>query len=280
MAAIGQVRTAPSTVRTPLFLVGVGLALFAFVAMFAFGIVFVRGSQSGRNVSVVVAAQDIAPRQPITPDLLSISNVPASALQPHAMTSVVQLSGFSALVAISKGQAITSNVVSSNPDEIALGGPTEYLPIPSGYVAITLPTSEQQGVAGYIAPADYIDIVATVNIDLILLNPNGSSSVLNHRQVTRTVFPGVKVIRVGPPSTAPKQGQPQGVASSITVLMTLCDAQYMNWLIQNAALKYVLLSYKDYDTNPPQPDTSCPSTASPEPIGPKAVDARWNFTKG
>lgn len=280
MAAIGQVRTAPSTVRTPLFLVGVGLALFAFVAMFAFGIVFVRGSQSGRNVSVVVAAQDIAPRQPITPDLLSISNVPASALQPHAMTSVAQLGGFSALVAISKGQVITSNIVSSNPDEIALGGPSEYLPIPAGYVAITLPTSEQQGVAGYIAPDDYIDIVATVNIDLILLNPNGSSSVLNHRQVTRTVFPGVKVIRVGPPSTAPKQGQPQGVASSITVLMTLCDAQYMNWLIQNAALKYVLLSYKDYNTNPPQPDASCPSTTSPEPIGPKAVDARWNFTKG
>jgi len=60
------------------------------------------------------------------------------------------------------------------------------------------------------------------------------------------VFSNLHVIRVGPPSTAPKEGQPQGVVSSLTAVLTLCDAQYMNWLLVNASLKYVLISYHDY----------------------------------
>jgi pilus assembly protein CpaB len=282
MAVVGQIRPrpAPQGVRTPLFLVGVGLALFAFVAMFAFGIIFARTAQGSRDVDVVVAGQDIQPRQPITPDMLQFSSLPASAMPPHAFTKITQLTGFSALVTIYKNQVLTANVVSSNPDDLAAVGTSSFLPIPAGWVALTLPSSEQQGVAGYVAPGDYINIVATVNIQLILLYPNGSSSTVNQRQVTRTVFTDVKVIRVGPISAAPKEGQPQGVASSVTVVMTLCDAQYMIWLIQNASLKYVLLSVPDYAKDTPQPDVTCPATSSPEPIGPKEVDARWEFTKG
>ena len=45
-------------VRTPLFLVGVGLALVAFIAMFAFGILFASRSSDGAKVPVVVAIDD------------------------------------------------------------------------------------------------------------------------------------------------------------------------------------------------------------------------------
>ena len=41
-------------VRTPLFLVGVGLALVAFIAMFAFGILFASRSSDGAKVPVVL----------------------------------------------------------------------------------------------------------------------------------------------------------------------------------------------------------------------------------
>ena len=49
-------------VRTPLFLVGVGLALVAFIAMFAFGILFASRSSDGAKVPVVVALDDTALR--------------------------------------------------------------------------------------------------------------------------------------------------------------------------------------------------------------------------
>ena len=53
MAAASQARTAAG-IRTPLVLVGVALALLAFVAMFALGIVFVNRGGTGQQASIVV----------------------------------------------------------------------------------------------------------------------------------------------------------------------------------------------------------------------------------
>jgi len=274
MAAIGQARpaTAGAGIRTPLFILGVALALISFLAMFAFGILFANRVPAVGTVRVVVAAQDIQPREPITADMITTGSVPASAVPPRVFTRLSDLNGFAALVVIYKGQALTANMVASNPDQLATAGASSYLPIPQGYVAITLPTGEQQGVAGYITQGDYIDIIATVNTSL--LSPNSGHT------VARTVFINVHVIRVGPPSLAPKQGQVQGVASSLTVVVSLCDAQYLEWLIQNAALKYVLLSYHDYATSVAASDPACPSTTQPGIVGPAQVEARWGFTKG
>src|SRR5882762_4177343 len=249
----GQARSS-SAMRTPLFLVGVALALIAFIAMFAFGIVFVNRSGGGGQVAIVTAAQDIQAREPILPTMLSITEMPATAIPPKSFLRLADVSGYSAVVPIFKGQVITSNVVATHPDLIA--GTSEYLPIPQGSVAMTLPTNEQQGVAGYIAQGDYIDVIATVN--------SGLFSPANPRTLTRTVFSNLHVIRVGPPSTAPKEGQPQGVVSSLTAVLSLCDAQYMNWLLVNASLKYVLISYHDYSPAAAATGLACPSATTPE----------------
>jgi Flp pilus assembly protein CpaB len=267
---IGQARS-PSRIRTPVFLVGVALALVAFIAMFAFGIVFVNRSQAGRQIAVVAAAQDIQAREPIDPTMLVITQLPASAFPPKAFLHLADIVGYSAAVPIFKGQVITSNVVAANEDQLT--GASTYLPIPQGYVAMTLPTSEQQGVAGYIAQGDYIDVITTVN--------SGLFSPVNPRTLTRTVFSNLHIIRVGPLTSAPKAGQPQGVVSSLTVALSLCDAQYMNWLLVNTTLKYVLISYHDYTPNTATasgPD--CPASAQPPIVGPHQVDVRWGFSAG
>ncbi|TMC82426.1 MAG: Flp pilus assembly protein CpaB [Chloroflexi bacterium] len=270
MAAIGQARPVTrGNIRTPLFIVGIALALLAFLIMFAFGIVFASKSQTGTQLRVVVAGRDIQAREPITADMIAVSTFPATAAPPKAFSRLADLSGFSAVVAIPKGQAITTNLVAANPDEIALGA-SSYLPIPKGYVALTLPNSEQQGVAGFIAQGDYINVLAEVN--------TSQFSSISPRSVARTVFTRVHVIRVGSQSVAPRQGPVQGIASSITVVMTLCDAQYMEWLIINATIKYVLIPYTDYGEAPADP--ACPTTSAPPTIGPQQVEARWGFTKG
>lgn len=269
MAAISQVRPA-GNIRMPLFILGVALALMAFLLMFAFGIVFASQTRSASQVRVVVADQDIQPREPITPDMLALGTVAANSVPPKAFMHIADVTGFSSLVLINKGQVVTSNLVSNNPDQLS-SSTSSFLPIPRGYVAVTLPTSEQQGVAGYIAQGDYINIIASVNTSLI--GPN------NARTVTRTVFTSVYVIRVGPESSIPRQGVAQGLTSSLTVVMSLCDAQYMTWLILNASLKYVLLSYHDNSQSTQAADPSCPSTEEPGIIGPGQVDARWGFTR-
>jgi pilus assembly protein CpaB len=258
-------------IRTPLFLLGVGLALFAFIAMFAFGILFANRGFSGNTVSVIVAGEDIQAREAITPSMITIAQVPQSVVPSHSFVHLSDLDGYSALVNIYKGQDITANLVASNPDEIP-AGQASYLPIPQGYVAITIPTSELQGVAGYVSPGDYINIIATANSDLFFSKPS--------RFTTRTVFTDVRVIRVGPPATAPKQGQVLGVTGSLTVVLSQCDASYLEWLLANVTLKYALLNYQDYATHAMStPDPSCPATQAPPVVGPAAVDARWNFTK-
>ena len=269
MAAVAQSQPRPAPaqgVRTPMFIFGIALALLAFLIMFAFGIVYVGRSQTGATVHVIVAARDIEAREPITLDMISIGTLPANGLpQQKTFTRLTDLVGFAAVVPIYKGEAITDNLV-TNSDQIS-PSQSSYLPIPAGYVAMTLPTSEQQGVAGYIAQGDYIDVIATVN--------TAQFSPTNQRSVAKTVLTNLYVLRVGPQTMVPRQGQPQGVSSSITVVITQCDAEYVDWLLQNATLKYTLLSYHDYQTVP-----GCSNDTAPALIGPAQVDARWAFTKG
>jgi len=198
---------------------------------------------------------------------LTLNRIPATAATPGFLTKVSDVAGSTAQIRILRGQAITANFITSSPDQITDPAPA-FLPIPQGDIAFTLPTNEQQGVGGYIAAGDYIDIIATVN-----------TSVLNAatpRVVTATVFHHVHVIRVGPSLDAKKGGQQQGVASSLTIVSTECDAKVLDWLIANASLRYLLESYKDYKPA----DAAVASTCAPSGVvSPPHIDALFQFTK-
>ena len=274
MAAIGQTRPLGVTnMRTPLFIFGVALALVAFLAMFAFGIVFVGRSAPTGTVPVVVAKANIDARTPISADMLTLTPIAAAAVPPNAFLHIADLTGLVAIVQIYKGEAISANLVVANADAPAAGSPSAYLPIPKGMVAMALPTSEQQGVAGYIAQGDYIDVIATMNTSLF--------SPTSPRTVTHMVFTNLHIIRVGPQSLILRQGQAQGIVISVTVVMWPCDAQYMEWLLINATLKYTLLAYPDYQTSASDSNSSsCSSSSELNIISPAQVDARWHFQKG
>jgi pilus assembly protein CpaB len=256
--------------RTPIFLLGAGLAAFAFIAVFVVGVLLTASNPGSHQVTAVVAVQDIQPRELITASMVTVTQVPAAALPPRSIVRVADIVGSTALVTIYKGQVLSESIVAASPDQID-EGVLSYLPIPQGFVAITIPTNELEGVGGYVAAGDYINMIATVNTSLF--------SPQNPRTVTRTVFTSVKVIRVGPPTVGPRTGQQQGVSSSLTVVVTECDAQYIDWLINNTSLKYVLLSFKDYSNTQAVADSTCPATVAPGAIGPAEADSRWGFTK-
>jgi Flp pilus assembly protein CpaB len=274
MAAITQPRPANSAgIRAPLFILGVALALVAFIVMFAFGLLFANRTVSGATVSVVATSQAIDARAPISALDLKMVTIQQSAAPPGYFTKQSDLSTYYAIVDIPAGQVISGNIVTANPDVFRVSTP--YLRIPKGWIALTLPTNELQGVAGYIREGDYINVVATVNTQLF--DPKQRP-----RQVTRTVFTEVHVIQVGPSSSLRQPGQPVGVTSSITVVMPLCDAQYMEWLRLNATITYVLLNYTDYDPKPEEkPSAACPDpSVAPPVVGPTTVNARWSFLQG
>jgi pilus assembly protein CpaB len=259
---------ATPAMRRPLFLVGIGTSVLAFILVLVLG-----NSLSNRVVTVtaettiVVAAHDIGRRMVIGPADLTTTRVPLAAAPPAAMEQSSQAVGRVAQVNVLKGQPITTNLVSS-----AGSGEPAYLPIPAGWDAITIPAGELQAVGGFISPGDQLDMVVTIGEAVI--NPAAALP----RSLTRTTLRNIRVIRVGP---APNLGlQTQAVTTSLTVLVTPCDATYLTWLQANAIVRYTLVSPIDYAPAPTGPDPSCPAGTVPVRVGPAEVDKRFSFVKG
>jgi Flp pilus assembly protein CpaB len=231
------------TSRRPFTLLGILLALLV-IAAFVLVALNAGNASNSPTLSVVVAAKDLQPRTAITADSLQMQTISVPASYPKVYFSRLQeVQGTIPLVAIAAGQAITSNEV-AKPSQ-ALGSQSEFLPIPQGYVAITIPTSEQQGVADFIQRDDYISVIATVST--------------GGKVATKTVFTNLHVIRVGTQASATSGSSN---ASSLTVVVTECQAEVITWFLTYAALKYSLESFHDYlHTGTETPDPKCPTVA-------------------
>ena len=222
-------------------MLGILLALLV-IAAFVLVALNAGNASNSPTLSVVVATKDLQPRLPITADSLALQTISVPATYPKVYFSRIQdVQGTVPLVAITSGQAVTVNVV-AKPSQ-ALGAQSEYLPIPKGYVAITIPTSEQQGVANFIQQDDYISVIATVSAA--------------GKVASKTIFTNLHVIRVGTQGTV---AGGNSSASSLTVVVTECEAEVITWFLTYAALKYSLESYKDYlQSGVEAPDPKCPT---------------------
>jgi Flp pilus assembly protein CpaB len=228
----------------PFTILGIVLALVVITA-FVLVALNAQNSAASPSISVVVANRDLQPRVAIDAAALDIKSIPVPGTYPKVyFTRLQDVQGLVPLVTIPLGQAITSNEVAK--PSAALGSQSEYLPIPSGYVAVTIPTSEQQGVANYIQPEDYISVIATVT----------SAG----KVASKTIFTNLHVIRVGAP---PAPGTTTSNSTSLTVVVTECQAEVITWFLDYAALKYVLESFHDYlQPGVVNPDPACPTVTA------------------
>ena len=244
-------------------IVGAVLAVLAFAT--AAGIAslpLIQGSTSGTKV--VVASHDIKARTVIQASDLTLASVNPTPAQ--SFPAVKDVVGKGARVDILGGQAVTANLIATSGDLVS-SSDVAYLPIPKGWVAVTVPTSEEVGVGGYVQVGDRITMLATVNTSVFGQSPG--------RAVVLTVFRDIDVLRVGPANGVTATGV---VTSSLTVLMTSCDSEYLFWLLNNASMKYELESYTDYQNVPTGPDDKCPNVSAASGVGPKDVEGRWHFT--
>jgi pilus assembly protein CpaB len=245
--------------------VGAILAVLAFgTAALVASLPLLAGPSNGTQV--VVAKNNITARTRIQASDLELRTITPT--PPQSFTAIALVTGKGARVDIPAGLPVTANLISQSSDQLNSSDAT-YLPIPKGYVAVTVPTSEQVGVAGYVQVGDRIVVLATINTSAFGVGPG--------RPVVRSVFRDLIVIRVGPATTAEQSGAGQ-LTSSLTVLVTSCDAELLFWLLNNATLKYELESFSDYGTTPTAADSKCPNLTSAVGVGPKQVDDKWHFT--
>jgi Flp pilus assembly protein CpaB len=245
-------------------IIGAVLAVLAFAAAAGLAsLSLLPGSTSGTRI--VVARNDIGARTKIQASDLQLSVVNPAPKQ--AFTSINEVVGKGARVDIPAGDPVSANLIAPASDLLSTSD-VAYLPIPSGFVALTVPTGELVGVGGYPQVGDRITMLATINTSVF-----GAGQPV---PVVRTVFNNLDILRVGPVTAQ----NATGVSSSLTLLMDGCDAEYLFWLLNNATLKYTLESFKDYTATPSQPDPACPSVSSAGGVGPREVDKRWHFTTG
>src|SRR5487761_336235 len=168
------------------------IAVGAILAVLAFGTAALVASlpllgSGTTGTMVVVARNTITARTTIQASDLELRS--ESPTPPQAFTDVALVAGKGARVDIPAGLAVTANLITTTTDQLNSSDAT-FLPIPSGYVAVTIPTSEQAGVAGYVRVGDRISILASVNTQTFGVSP----AVLS----VRTVFKDLYVLRVGP----------------------------------------------------------------------------------
>jgi Flp pilus assembly protein CpaB len=222
---------------------------------------------------VVYAAKDISLRtQIVTADQLSVKSIPdaykpagavvidtsntGKATDVQSAAALKAVKGFIAEVDIALGQPLLTSML-AKPGDTVTGAQAAFLPIPSGYVALTLPTSELTGVANYIQPGDYIGLLAAAG--------SGKTG------ATATVFTQLHIIRVGAAnlsvtSASSTSNTAQTAApvapTSLTVVVTPCQAELIKWLQQNVQVSYELESFQDYAPAPTGPDPACAGLSS------------------
>ena len=240
------------TQRRPLTLLGVVIALLVIASFVLVALNGASGVGTGPTQPVVVASSDLPTRVAITSGSVAIKYIPLSAVPPSAFTTIKQVTGLVPLIPIKQGQPITTNMVAG------ADAASAFLPIPKGFVALQIPTSEQQGVGGNIQDGDYISVIATVT--------SGT------KVATMTVFTDLHVIKVGG-STSDRTGKVSG-ASSLTVVVTACQAEFLTWFLTFASLKYELESYTDYLTQQ-TPDPKCPGVTAAKGVTLVNVQAQF-----
>jgi Flp pilus assembly protein CpaB len=266
------------------------------LALLAAGGVYLVGSLGGGAVGggptteIVVAKQAIALRRQITADDLDVAKVSTGLVNVYTKKSDVI--GLIAEIQITKGSLITSDMLARDIGLVSAGAAPAYLPLASGYVALTIPTGEQVGVAGHITLGDYFTVIVNCSISACSPpKPIKAGTQPSTGNVTKTVFTNVRIIGLGP-ATANVQpaggaatvgGTQQvngGLTSSLTVEVTQCDAEYFTWFLTNTqGMKYTLESFADYLKAPPSaPDPTCPDVLAAHGVSVKQIEARYHFS--
>jgi hypothetical protein len=109
-------------------------------------------------------------------------------------------------------------------------------------------------VANNIHEDDYIAVIATVS---------GLGKV-----ASKTIFTNLHVIKVGTPGA-------NSSPSSLTVVVTECQAEVITWFLVYASLKYTLQSYQDYLQGPIQPEPQCPNAGSAKGVTLQQIQALY-----
>jgi pilus assembly protein CpaB len=165
--------------------------------------------KAGQPQDIVVATADIPIGSKILDNQVKIASFPKESIPPGSIADIKTVPGRIAIRPIAAGDPITEQKLM--PKEGAAGsGIMTYL-VPDGHRAVTVAVNEVAGVAGFLTPADRVDVVVTTL-------PPGSKD-----KLSKIVLQNVPILAIGQ-ITQMKEGKPV-VVPTVTLDLTPEDSE-------------------------------------------------------
>jgi pilus assembly protein CpaB len=208
------------------------------------GLVKLLGDQrAAASAHVVVAARSIELGQALTPNMLRLQAWPADALPQGAFTEVSALTNGQprvALRAIEPNEPILTSRISGEGGRATLSAT-----IAEGHRAVAIRVNDVIGVAGFVLPGDFVDVLLTRD------ETSGYRS--NQAMRTDLLIANVRVLAVD--QTANESRNDPQVARAVTVEVTPADAQKVALASEIGTLSLSLRRADEAGATPGNSDT-------------------------
>lgn len=210
--------------------------------------------------SVVVAAADIPAFTPITADMVSLKQIPMGYAHPLAAHSINDVVGFVTKSDIIAGEEIyTSKLKQFGQTDSGLA----YV-VPEGMRAVTVAVDDISGVAGFLQPGDYVDVLtyttATVQTTKTEQNADGTLQTTQTAQTVSTTVvaaQNIRIVAVGksltPVSAVAADGTAAPSYGSVTLLLTPEDAMRVMQGSKGGVIALILRASGDHAQNREKP---------------------------
>lgn len=182
-------------------------------------------------VTVVVAKQDIAMASTLTAGDVRVEAVPRSIVPDGALTDPKAVVGRGAAAAIARGEIIREGRLTA----VGVGGGLPGL-IKEGYRAITVKVNEVVGVAGFIVPGTYVDVLTTIRRKVGDRN----------EPETRMILQNVRVLAAGPYLQRDREDKPVTV-TAVTLELLPDQAEMVSHAQNEGELRLALRNRMDQE---------------------------------
>jgi len=180
------------------------------------------------TVKVVVAASDLAIATPLKTELLASVDWPKASVPAGAVSDPAELAGKVVNANIVKGEAILlSKLASGEPGSSALA-----TVLPAGMRAMSVRVDDVVGVAGFIHPADHVDVIVTMS---------GTES---SAPTSKIILQNIKVLAMGKELEGKTTLLQKNAPTSATVATLMVDSEQAERLALAATKGQILLALR------------------------------------
>jgi pilus assembly protein CpaB len=205
-------------------------------------------NKTGELTGVVAAAADIPFGTRIDASLVKMVQIPPQFVPPGAFTDPQAVFGRIAGFALYQGEVLLENRVVEH-----IGGSTLAAVVPEGKRAITVRVDDVVGVAGFLLPANRVDMIATRN------SRDGTQS--------RTLLENLKVLAVDQ-STSTDKNEPV-IVRAVTLEVDPSQAEEIVRAQSDGRVQFTLRNPLDGIRREPEPEPEAPAVAekpAPPPV--------------